>query len=31
MKTAVISHSDCILHDMGNGHPESPERLEAIN
>jgi len=30
MKTAVISHSDCVLHDMGNGHPESPERLHAI-
>lgn len=31
MKTAVISHTDCILHDMGSGHPESPERLQAIH
>jgi acetoin utilization deacetylase AcuC-like enzyme len=30
MKTAVISHPDCSLHDMGNSHPESPERLRAI-
>ncbi len=25
-----ISHPDCELHDMGNGHPESPLRIDAI-
>ena len=30
MKTAVISHNDCLLHDMGDAHPECPERLTAI-
>lgn len=30
MKTAYISHSHCCLHDMGSYHPESPERLRAI-
>lgn len=30
MHTALISHPDCLLHDMGPYHPESPARLEAI-
>ena len=30
MSTAYYSHSDCRLHDMGRGHPECPERLDAI-
>jgi acetoin utilization deacetylase AcuC-like enzyme len=30
MQTAFISHYDCILHDMGSDHPESPARLKAI-
>lgn len=30
MTTAYISHPDCLLHDMGGGHPESPQRLQAI-
>ena len=25
-----VSHPDCLLHDAGNGHPESAERLYAI-
>ena len=29
-KTAFFSHSDCHLHEMGAGHPECPERLQAI-
>jgi len=29
--TAFITHADCALHDMGDGHPESPARLAAIN
>ncbi len=31
MSTAYLSHSDCLRHEMGAGHPESPARLEAIN
>ena len=30
MTTAYISHPACKLHDMGAGHPESPQRLSAI-
>lgn len=30
MQTAYISHSDCLKHDQGGYHPESPERLIAI-
>lgn len=30
MRTAYISHPDCLLHDMGSSHPECPERLHAI-
>ncbi len=30
MTTAIISHPDCALHDMGQTHPESPARLTAI-
>jgi acetoin utilization deacetylase AcuC-like enzyme len=30
MPVAFISHPDCLLHDMGQWHPESPERLHAI-
>ena len=30
MATAFIKHPDCSLHDMGAGHPESPDRLAAI-
>ncbi|UDM16727.1 histone deacetylase family protein [Vogesella sp. XCS3] len=28
--TAYITHSDCLQHNMGVGHPECPERLVAI-
>jgi hypothetical protein len=28
--TLVISHRACLAHDMGEGHPEQPERLRAI-
>jgi acetoin utilization deacetylase AcuC-like enzyme len=31
MATAFYSHPDCLLHDMGRGHPESPARLQAID
>jgi acetoin utilization deacetylase AcuC-like enzyme len=30
MPTAYYSHPDCRRHDMGAGHPECPERLDAI-
>jgi acetoin utilization deacetylase AcuC-like enzyme len=31
MATAFYSHAECRLHDMGAGHPECPQRLDAIN
>ena len=31
MSTAIYSHPDCRLHDMGSGHPECPQRLDAIH
>ncbi|HUO43567.1 MAG TPA: histone deacetylase family protein [Burkholderiales bacterium] len=30
MTTAYISHPDCLRHEMGAWHPESPARLAAI-
>ncbi|MBW3656233.1 MAG: histone deacetylase family protein [Gemmatimonadetes bacterium] len=29
-KTGYFSHPECRRHDMGPGHPECPERLDAI-
>jgi acetoin utilization deacetylase AcuC-like enzyme len=31
MTTAFYSHPDCRGHDMGQGHPECPGRLDAID
>ena len=31
MSTLFYSHADCRLHDMGPGHPECPQRLDAIS
>ena len=28
--TGYFTHKDCRLHEMGPGHPECPERLDAI-
>ncbi len=28
--TGYFTHSDCLKHEMGPGHPECPERLHAI-
>jgi acetoin utilization deacetylase AcuC-like enzyme len=28
--TALITHPDCVLHEMGDGHPESPQRLRSV-
>ena len=30
MPTAFYSHPECRLHDMGDGHPECAQRLDAI-
>jgi acetoin utilization deacetylase AcuC-like enzyme len=30
LQTAYISHPDCLMHDMGAYHPESPQRLKVI-
>ena len=30
MPTAFITHPDCLLHNMGAWHPESPARLQAV-
>jgi acetoin utilization deacetylase AcuC-like enzyme len=30
MATGFYTHADCLLHDMGEWHPESPARLQAI-
>ncbi len=29
-KTGFFTHPDCKSHEMGRGHPECPERLDAI-
>ena len=31
METLYLTHQDCRLHYMGPGHPECPERLDAIS
>jgi acetoin utilization deacetylase AcuC-like enzyme len=31
LATALITHPDCLLHDMGKGHRDTPRRLRAIN
>jgi acetoin utilization deacetylase AcuC-like enzyme len=30
LKTGYFTHPDCRRHDMGRGHPECPQRLDAI-
>ena len=30
MRTALVTHADCLKHDMGAHHPECPARLGAI-
>ncbi len=30
MHTAYITHSACLKHDMGEGHPECPARIHAV-
>lgn len=31
METLYITHPSCRLHEMGDWHPESPDRLDAIS
>jgi acetoin utilization deacetylase AcuC-like enzyme len=31
MRTALVTHADCLRHDMGGHHPERPARLTAID
>lgn len=31
MSIALISHPDCLLHDIGQNHPEQPHRLQVIH
>ena len=31
MTTAYITHTDCLRHEMGAGHPECPDRLRSVN
>lgn len=31
MNTALISHRECIKHEISQGHPECPQRIDAIN
>jgi acetoin utilization deacetylase AcuC-like enzyme len=31
MRTAFLTHADCLRHDMGAHHPERPQRLTAID
>src|SRR3954463_10687159 len=28
--TALLTHPDCVRHEMGDGHPESPQRLRSV-
>lgn len=30
-KIAIISHIECLKHEMGSEHPERPERIRCIN
>jgi acetoin utilization deacetylase AcuC-like enzyme len=31
MATAFITHADCVKHDMGSHHPESPARVKSVD
>ena len=31
MTVGVISHHQCLTHDMGEYHPEAPERMAAYS
>ena len=29
--TLLVTHAACSAHDMGEGHPERPDRLRAVD
>ena len=31
MSTALVTHRDCVKHEISAGHPECPQRIDAIN
>ena len=31
MTTLLVTHAACMTHDMGEGHPERPERMRAVD
>jgi len=31
MSTVLISHRDCVRHEISEGHPECPQRIDAIS
>ena len=31
MSTLLVTHPACATHDMGEGHPERPERMRAVD
>ena len=31
LSTAYVTHADCLLNDMGPGHPGCPDRLASVN
>lgn len=31
MSTVLISHGDCVRHEISAGHPECPQRIDAIS
>ena len=28
--TLLVTHAACLAHEMGEGHPDGPDRLRAI-
>ena len=30
MSVLLLTHRDCLAHEMGEGHPECPDRLRAV-
>lgn len=30
MSTLIIHHDDCLRHNPGHTHPESPQRVKAV-
>ena len=30
LTTLFMTHTECLFHDTGTGHPERPDRLRAV-